>query len=526
MAKVGSAPRHGLIRAAIVSAVAFWVYYRLLSPSVQPGDSAEYAIVADTLGIAHSPGYPMFTMLGFVFSQLPIGDIAFRLNLMSAVFASACVGSFYLLLLKLISYCRLSSPRTDEVVAIPTSLVLGLGPALWYNAEMASVRTFETFFFLLTLLAAFYWRSSQKPRALYMLGLAYGSSLVAHSSMVLYLPSVLLLTIPRHWRSVGRRPALLTLLFSLLPLLLYLYLPIRSAQDPAFRWARVSDLGALIAYVRGEPFSYYRFALPISSTPSLVQNLVEILRINISAAIGFTLPLGLYWLSRHERRILLAVTTIVISNCSYFMYYLNAEPAMFLPSIIVILLVSALGLAVIFRHLMSEGMRWPKPVLPRRLMVVALALVLVSSPVFFHQRFRSSVDQSHSAYSEYARNALLSVRSHAVIVTSYWGTIFQYQQIVYGVRRDVKIQYAFEGDWRNFIDGYLAQGESVYVPFRDFPGAKAYLLIPALTTPQGLGLFEVSSPSRVQVATLNDDYPALSDRSQVQLYRIYNVAVV
>lgn len=49
------------------------------------GDSGELIISAYQLSIAHPPGYPLFTILGKIFTFLPFGSVAWRVNLMSAL---------------------------------------------------------------------------------------------------------------------------------------------------------------------------------------------------------------------------------------------------------------------------------------------------------------------------------------------------------------------------------------------------------------------------------------------------------
>ncbi|MBI2856242.1 MAG: DUF2723 domain-containing protein, partial [Chloroflexi bacterium] len=54
-------------------------------------DMGEFALSSHALGIGHNTGYPLYMMLGKLFTFLPLGDIAFRVNLMSAVFAALAV---------------------------------------------------------------------------------------------------------------------------------------------------------------------------------------------------------------------------------------------------------------------------------------------------------------------------------------------------------------------------------------------------------------------------------------------------
>src|SRR4030043_225466 len=73
--------------AELAGLVAFAVYLITLAPSVVQIDSGELAAVQSTLGIAHPTGYPLFTLLGFLFSKIPLPFTnIFKANLLAAIF--------------------------------------------------------------------------------------------------------------------------------------------------------------------------------------------------------------------------------------------------------------------------------------------------------------------------------------------------------------------------------------------------------------------------------------------------------
>src|SRR5213593_112847 len=66
--------------------VAFCLYAATLLPGIGSGDTAEFQRVAPTLDVAHPTGYPLYTLLGWLWSHLPLGGTpAWRMNLFSAV---------------------------------------------------------------------------------------------------------------------------------------------------------------------------------------------------------------------------------------------------------------------------------------------------------------------------------------------------------------------------------------------------------------------------------------------------------
>jgi hypothetical protein len=78
------------------------LYWPTLSPSVVLGDGGEFQMVSYVLGVPHRTGYPLFVLLGWIVTHLPLGgDVAYRLTLFSMFSASAAMAVFYLLLREL-----------------------------------------------------------------------------------------------------------------------------------------------------------------------------------------------------------------------------------------------------------------------------------------------------------------------------------------------------------------------------------------------------------------------------------------
>jgi hypothetical protein len=72
---------------SVISLILLFLFILTAPPTIYFGDSGELAAAAYNLGIGHPPGYPLFTLMEKLFSYLPAGDIAFRMNLMSGFFA-------------------------------------------------------------------------------------------------------------------------------------------------------------------------------------------------------------------------------------------------------------------------------------------------------------------------------------------------------------------------------------------------------------------------------------------------------
>jgi hypothetical protein len=97
-------PIRPIYAALLVSAVSFVVYLTTVAPGLDFIDSGELSTDVYTLGICHPTGYPLFTLVGFIFSHLPIASsIIFRLNLMAAFFTAIGAGGVVLIMHEIVT---------------------------------------------------------------------------------------------------------------------------------------------------------------------------------------------------------------------------------------------------------------------------------------------------------------------------------------------------------------------------------------------------------------------------------------
>jgi hypothetical protein len=150
--------------------VSFLLYLSTLAPTVVTlfDDSLEFQLVTYQLGIAHPTGYPLYTLLGRLFTFLPVGDVAYRVNLMSALFGAATVSLLYLLVLQMAParpdsrmLATVRSPGWPlHVGGMVGALLLAVSLIFWQQATIAEVYTLNAFFVVLLLVIA-----TSSPRA-------------------------------------------------------------------------------------------------------------------------------------------------------------------------------------------------------------------------------------------------------------------------------------------------------------------------------------------------------------------------
>lgn len=152
------------------------LYLRTLAPSLLYGDSAEFQTVAFTLGMGHPTGYPVYILLAKLFTFLPVGDIAYRVNFLSAVAGALTISLVYLILRKLGAW---------QVPAALSVFFLAFSELFWKHASIAEVYTTSAACLAFIFYSILVWRESGNPRWLYFAGLAGGLSLGIHTAAAL-----------------------------------------------------------------------------------------------------------------------------------------------------------------------------------------------------------------------------------------------------------------------------------------------------------------------------------------------------
>ena len=152
------------------------LYIRTLAPSVLYGDVSEFQTLSYTLGMTHASGYPTQIMFGKLFTFLPFGNIAYRVNLMSAVFGALAVANAYLIV-QLMGGWR--------VAGILTSVALMSNVFYWRRMIIAESYAPAAGMLTIVWLSVLLWRRTDKWGWLFIAGLAGGLSFGIHSTVLM-----------------------------------------------------------------------------------------------------------------------------------------------------------------------------------------------------------------------------------------------------------------------------------------------------------------------------------------------------
>jgi tetratricopeptide (TPR) repeat protein len=186
-------------------------------------DDGLFILAARSLGLPQPPGYPLLVLLGKLASLVPLGTLAYRVHLVSAVCGAATCAVLWIVLQQLFR---------DTLASWAGALLLGVSAAFWSQSIIAEVYTLNTLLFFAAVSLALQLGAVWRPRTAHLLAACYGLSLADHWPLIgLSTPCLALLLVPR-WREVLRRIVPLAATALACAAIPYALMVIRSHQHP------------------------------------------------------------------------------------------------------------------------------------------------------------------------------------------------------------------------------------------------------------------------------------------------------
>lgn len=226
-----------MARAALFLSV-FFAGIRTACPTVAFDDTGEVCLAALTLGIPHPPGYPLFTMLTSLWAWIPVGSIAFRLNMFSVfLVASASVLAF--------SVYRRMGGRVFYA-GIVVAVLATLFSASWGQAGLGKGGVYSLNLCITLGILRELWNPEKGIRRVLFASLLFGAGMAHHWMSMVTMSPVLAWMLYRNG-SVSRKYRLLvSILVAVIGMGSYIFLAIRASAGPFLNWADPRTIGSLI----------------------------------------------------------------------------------------------------------------------------------------------------------------------------------------------------------------------------------------------------------------------------------------
>jgi transmembrane protein TMEM260 (protein O-mannosyltransferase) len=235
-----AASRRRGVLSFFVPVAAFLIYLRTLAPGLLSGDSGEFQFAAWGWTLAHPTGYPLYLLIGGIWQHLiPLGDPAYRLNLLSAVFSALAVGVCYRI------FVDIAGHRGAALIA---AMTFAVAPTFWSQATETEVYALNTLFIAVLIRLALKWQARRDFRYSAAWALTFGLSLAHHRSILLLIPAFAAFFAEAVFERAGRytswrerlgahwlRRDIAYAALVALPLFLYAYVPLRASVTPYTR---------------------------------------------------------------------------------------------------------------------------------------------------------------------------------------------------------------------------------------------------------------------------------------------------
>jgi hypothetical protein len=474
--------------AAFAFIVSITAYVRTLAPSISAvfDDTLEMQLVAFRMGIAHPTGYPLYSLLAGLFALIPVGDVAYRVNLFSALSGALVAPVLYFVAR------RFSCGRRASLAA---ALLFVFSPVFWSQSVIAEVYSLNALFvagaLLLTLNAGLAIRpiargaeplGTTNPSAIVspkiiLLAAFLGLSLTHHRTMVLLLPPIAVYL----WIQAGGLGAIARLPLGRMavafavPLLLYLYIPVRGLATGSVDGAYQNTLSGFLTWIAGTPYASFLGANPLQQdtrTPSFFAGMFLQQFGMVSVALA---GLGAIWLLARSKREFTLLLLAFLAEAAFVLNYRVSDVEVFyLPAFMLFCISAGCGIAAIWdgarrlagaaapagtASVTAAALRWA--------LVLAgfTAAILLPFNLFRTSYFQEDQSDNWTAH-EYGLEILRQPTEQGATVVGILGemSLLRYFQETEGLRTDLVLVPADqEQDRLDAVDRAAKAGSPVYL---------------------------------------------------------------
>ncbi len=470
-----------LILAFLLTLSVFALYIQTLVPSVLDGDPGQFQYVSSVLGIPYPPGFPLYVLLGYLWSFLPLGTLAYRMNLLSAFFGALTVGALFVAL-------RLQ--KLHLLAALGGALTLAIVPPFWQYSTVAAVYTLNAIIIVLHFTFLLQWETTRQTIWLWFATFALGLGLANYPSFLLLVPATAIFVVLVGDRSFLRTPHffLRSLALVTLPCTMYLYFPLRGRQLLADQfvlpdWHLAVAQGIVSPFFKEDPEGLMQYLTASTFIQTMVRswqwdtlivNGGNIILQTLSIPIVAISLVGIVWLARERRALAVWLSVGLVMFACIVLPYANAIPGnitdftpyflrYFLPGIIMLIICAAWAMDVALRSIPAFLSRFKlRSVVGSSIALVLVSILLIASWQDLYTRHSNiGIERSIELRAKWDTIRKYPPEDGAALV-GHWGdlTPLWYLQNAEGWRQDIVTFYPPQDEQ---INAWLAQGKPLYL---------------------------------------------------------------
>lgn len=417
-------------RRVAVALFAFFLvlYISTAAPGVNTGDTGEITAAINSLGLAHSTGFPLYIIAAKAFTFfVPTESFAFRVNIFSSVITAITIAILFLALRQF---------RLSGFASILGAVVLGLGRVVWIQAGLANVYPLSLFFATTLLWFFAKWRSNKNPNFVAWYALLWGASFGTHILMAtMVVPLIIMLWHSRNYFET-LKIALRVLALFLLPFVVYFYLPVAYAKNTIVNLGEINNLGGFINYITQRDYASKIFYRTPTDSFSFLKNIVSTLSIEFAIIFLTTAVAGFIITLKKDRTLLVVLAGMTILNLLIMFSYGNEHDIKIINRY---LFTTYLAVAIFA----AFGTNWLQRSLHKNKKLKTVILTLLVLAVVFEFRINFSEVKninSNSLIPDFVDNILTTVEPNSILLSAgdaITGPLWYTQST--GTRRDITI---------------------------------------------------------------------------------------
>ena len=438
----------------------FFILISMVPPSVYSGDCGETITASYTLGIQHPPGYPLFSLLGKIFTFIPLGDVSYRIYLFTITISLLCFIAIYIFFKKLLLILNL--PDSNLFSFFPSFLFIS-GFTILQQSIIAKGGIYILNIFFLVLISIFLiniYIQKDVKKNLFLFCLCFGLSLGNHLMLqIVLLPAyIFLLSKSDILKNSGIKTWLFCLFFFISGFLIYVYLPVR-AKTAILNWGDPSSISNFIEvitryqYIRSEItrsfLSTFNQAVKFFSASSFENLFVGYILIIIGCFMLYKQNKILFWYF-----LLIPIHFLLITS-----FYLNLKK-----DHLYIMETYITPIYFPFSVFMGLGLFFISDKIKNNIIVFCIFIALFLSQItIFYKILNKS--KYFSPY-DYNRNLLASVEKNSILFMAGDGVVFPcwYLKYVKKFRNDVIIVGTPVLPMKWVRDNMIRQNPEIRVP--------------------------------------------------------------
>ena len=342
--------------------ISFVIFLKTMNPSSFGYDTSWFHIQVAELAVGQTTGFPLAFLLGKLLTFLPFGTMAYKLNMFSVFWGAATVTVFVMIVSNLL--------KKEYYIALVSTLFFSFFRFFWTQTNRFEVYTFHTFLIGIVILFGVYWIQSKNNKYLYLYYLFIGFSLTNHPISLFVLPALVFFPVFADWREVIKiKKILIIIALIAAPLLLYLYIPIRSFQGHG----NIKTLEQFINYITGEEWKQQLGFKSFTILKTQIYGYFYPIKTDLNIAGLIILVIGEVMLFLKNRKYFFLMIVLLVSYViPLFLYESNASDFYIIFMITLLIIPFAFGLYYIKEGIIYLYKKIREKILSRKIKIIFL----------------------------------------------------------------------------------------------------------------------------------------------------------